>query len=346
MRHSLVGPPAPFTALTRDNSRRSPSHASDMPGPRAALRTTQRAVASVPLAVRSGVRTGTELARAQATRLGRPERADELVASDLPGRSTVLATERGHLRTRLIAGPPGAPTVLLLHGWSVTGDLNWAPVYPTLASRYSVIAPDHRGHGQGIRSADTFRLEDCADDAAALVRSLRISRVLVAGYSMGGPVALLLARRHPELASGLILCATAAHFGKNTVERLALYGLGAAGFGTRQAVRQVAGRVPALAARLRRHPIAEAAAVAEAGLALAAFDARRWIADLAGRPAVVVRTTADHVVPGDHQAELAALLDAPVLDVAADHAPAVFTEAFRSALRSATDALSAWDERP
>lgn len=309
------------------------------------MRTTQQAAAGVPRTVRSAVRTGHEFARAQATRLARPERADDLVGGALPGAVAMIPTERGQMRTRLIPGPPDAPTVLLLHGWSVTADLNWAPVYPTLATRYSLIAPDHRGHGRGIRSADTFRLEDCADDAAGLVRALGLPRVLVAGYSMGGPVALLLARRHPEIVGGLVLCATAAHFAKSAVERLALYGLGATGFATRQAVRQIAGRAPAVAAQLRRHPIAEAAAVAEAGLALAAFDARRWVAELVGTPVVVVRTTADHVVPSAHQDDLARRLGAPVIAVAADHAEAVFTESFRAALVSAAAALAAWDSR-
>ena len=57
-------------------------------------------------------------------------------------------------------------------------------------------ALDHRGHGRGLRPADGIvRLSDCADDAAALLRELRIDRAVVAGYSMGGPVAQLLWQR-------------------------------------------------------------------------------------------------------------------------------------------------------
>ena len=59
---------------------------------------------------------------------------------------------------------------------------------------------------------DAFRLADCADDLAALLDVLATGPVLVAGYSMGGPVAQLLSRRHPERVAGLVLCATAPRF--------------------------------------------------------------------------------------------------------------------------------------
>ena len=75
-----------------------------------------------------------------------------------------------------------------------------------------MVALDHRGHGRGIRSRRPFHLEDCADDVAALTRELRLGPVTAVGYSMGGPIAQLLWRRHPEVVDGLVLCATAARF--------------------------------------------------------------------------------------------------------------------------------------
>ena len=48
-----------------------------------------------------------------------------------------------------------------------------------------------------MRSTEPFSLEDCADDAAALLGQLGAEHVIAVGYSMGGPVGLLLARRHP-----------------------------------------------------------------------------------------------------------------------------------------------------
>ena len=125
---------------------------------------------------------------------------------ELPGRGTVFVRE--------LAGPPGAPVVLLLHGWTATADINWHTCYEALGRRFRVIALDQRGHGRGIkpRGARSLRLEDMADDVGALADVLGIDRFVLAGYSMGGPVAQLVWRRHPDRVTGLVLCATARNF--------------------------------------------------------------------------------------------------------------------------------------
>jgi pimeloyl-ACP methyl ester carboxylesterase len=124
---------------------------------------------------------------------------------ELVGRGTTFACDQ--------PGPtPDAPTVVLLHGWTATGSLNWARIIPTLSERYRVIALDHRGHGRGIRSEEAFTLEGCADDAIALIDVLGVRQAIFVGYSMGGPIAQLIWLRHRERVSGLVLCATAADF--------------------------------------------------------------------------------------------------------------------------------------
>ena len=113
--------------------------------------------------------------------------------------------------TATIATPiPRRPTLLLLHGWTASADLQFFTAYETLAEAYSFVAVDHRGHGRGIRNArEPFRLEDAADDAAALVEALGLGPVILVGYSMGGPISMLFWRRHPELVAGMVLEATA-----------------------------------------------------------------------------------------------------------------------------------------
>ena len=118
------------------------------------------------------------------------------------------------------AGPPGAPTLLLLHGLGATGLLNWRPAIEPLARHYRVVVMDHRGHGSGMQIRQPFRLADCADDAAAVADSLALDRFVAVGYSMGGPIALLLWKRHPERVSGLVLCATACRFAPRDGRRL------------------------------------------------------------------------------------------------------------------------------
>ena len=138
-----------------------------------------------------------------------------------PGRYVWLPG-RGRTFVRELAGPPGAPMLILLHGWTATADLNWFACFHPLAERFRVIAIDHRGHGRGLRSIEPFRLEHCADDVAALARELGIDRFVPVGYSMGGPIAQLVWQRHRELVDGLVLCATSAHVHRHDARAAAL----------------------------------------------------------------------------------------------------------------------------
>lgn len=157
--------------------------------------------------------------------------ADQVPPSVLPpgaaiprGRRIELF-QRGTTFVRTIKGPPGAPTVVLLHGLAATAALNWHQVFEPLGEHFRVIAPDLRGHGRGIRSARRFRLADCAADVAETLRALDAHPAIAVGYSMGGPVAQLLWRDHPELVSGLVLCATGADFVPGNRERYAMVAL-------------------------------------------------------------------------------------------------------------------------
>ncbi|MBU6226350.1 MAG: alpha/beta hydrolase, partial [Acidobacteria bacterium] len=67
-----------------------------------------------------------------------------------PGREVHLPG-RGTMFFREVAGPANAPTLMLLHGWTATADLNFFTCYHALGEHFRVIAPDQRGHGRGIR---------------------------------------------------------------------------------------------------------------------------------------------------------------------------------------------------
>src|SRR4051794_13926709 len=124
-----------------------------------------------------------------------------------PGR-VVPVPGRGELFVRDTGGD--GPPVLLLHGWCFGADTNWFPVFDALRDAgHRVIALDHRGHGRGLRTTQPFRLVDCAADAAALLRELGTGPAVAVGYSMGGPIAQLMARDHREGVRGMVLCATA-----------------------------------------------------------------------------------------------------------------------------------------
>jgi pimeloyl-ACP methyl ester carboxylesterase len=83
-------------------------------------------------------------------------RGRQPVPPPLPLGALVRVPDRGDVFFRYQAGPQGAPTVLLLHGWMASADLNWLGTFPALAGRYHVVAMDHRGHGRGIRTREPF----------------------------------------------------------------------------------------------------------------------------------------------------------------------------------------------
>lgn len=213
-----------------------------------------------------------------------------------------------------MAGPPGAPVVVLLHGWTVTADLNFFHVYDALGEHFRVVAPDHRGHGRGLRSRAAFRLEDCADDVAALATVLGIESFVAVGYSLGGTIAQLLWKRHPRLVAGLVLCATGQSFAGTRMERLSFLGLDGLAKAARLAPPQARPwmrdqflsrkrRVyePWALEQLSEH---DWPAVLAAGGALGRFSSREWIGSI-DVPAAVLITDDDRVVPPARQARLA-----------------------------------------
>jgi len=95
-----------------------------------------------------------------------------------------------------------------------TAALNWYGCLDFLGRSFRTVAPNLRGHGRLGRGAPPFTVEACADDLAELIGALPLDRPIVVGYSMGGAVAQVLARRHGDLVGGIVLCATAASFAR------------------------------------------------------------------------------------------------------------------------------------
>ena len=248
---------------------------------------------------------------------------------ELPGRGTTRVWE--------CAGPPGAETLMLIQGVAGTAELNWGKVFAPLGRHFRVVAADLRGHGDGIRLRSRFRLEDCADDIAALAAVLDIRRFAAVGYSMGGMVAQLLYRRHAALVSGLVLCSTAANARGSRVEQLAARAMPAVAaalrwnpmlhlMGAEFVGMKMLGRIDDpetgrwVRAQLSRTTLATVVSATEA---VCEFSSDSWISQV-DVPTAVIITDRDQVVPPGRQLELAqAIPGASVHHLDADHGACV-----------------------
>jgi pimeloyl-ACP methyl ester carboxylesterase len=245
--------------------------------------------------------------------------------TEMPPARTVNVPGHGELFLRDSGGE--GPVVLLLHGWIASADLNWYGAYGDLIDAgYRVLAPDHRGHGRGLRPLVPFRLADCAADAAALVRTLALAPAIVVGYSMGGAIAQLVARDHPDVVAGVVLSGTAQHW-QDPQTRRVWKAMGAFGLmlsvaprltwraGFRRVGLPLSRNTVWLQSELMRNSARD---IAEAGRELGRFDSRPWLPAITA-PAAVVITTSDDAVSPRKQRELAAALGAQVFEVAVNH---------------------------
>ncbi|MFZ0973259.1 MAG: alpha/beta fold hydrolase [Solirubrobacteraceae bacterium] len=244
---------------------------------------------------------------------------------EMPAARTIIAPGRGELFLRDTGGH--GPVVMLLHGWVASADLNWCGAYDALAAAgYRVLAIDHRGHGRGLRPLTPFRLSDCAGDAAAALRLLDASPAIVVGYSMGGAIAQLMARDHPEVVSGLVLSGTAQHW-QDPETRRAFRALGLVGVllsvaprttwraGLRRVGLRDSTETEWVLSEAMRHSVPN---LVEAGRELGRFDSRSWLAPLP-IPTAVVLTSRDDAVPPRKQHELADAVGAQVFEAPINH---------------------------
>src|SRR5262245_58368027 len=105
-------------------------------------------------------------------------------------------------------GRPGAPPVVLLHGWPGSRH-DFHDVVGLLGGAADVIVPDLRGFGGSDKHAVAVRhfysATAQAGSVVGLIRELGLSQVVLAGYDVGSRVAQSVARMHPDLVSALVL---------------------------------------------------------------------------------------------------------------------------------------------
>ena len=252
---------------------------------------------------------------------------------DLPDRGRTFVVD--------VPGPTrSAPTIVLLHALGCTAYLSWVASIAELSRTCRVVTFDQRWHGRGIRSP-RFRFADCADDVVAVLDELGIDRAVIAGYSMGGAIAQLVWRRHPDRVSGLVLCSTARNFRGKRRERLFFPVLSAA---MHPLSGYCAARVERLAETLPEVPgidtddptawgkvefrSTSAWSFPEVIGELGRFNSAGWIGEV-DVPTAVVVTAKDHTIPERRQRRLAAEIHGAEVRTAPGGHASLFLDAAR-----------------
>ncbi len=101
------------------------------------------------------------------------------------------------------------PAIVMIHGWG-QNSLCFSPLVKQLSPCFRVITLDLAGHGKAKGESGPFSFKRYGRDIASLIRSMRISRFHLLGWSMGGTIGAMycLDRIEPCPESLILMCAT------------------------------------------------------------------------------------------------------------------------------------------
>jgi len=107
------------------------------------------------------------------------------------------------------------PPLLLIHGLGSSGD-DWAFQRDAFARAHTLIVPDLRGSGRSSKPAGPYSIAGFGADLWALLDALRIDRIALLGFSLGGAVAFEMALQQPARIERLIVCNALASYRTDT----------------------------------------------------------------------------------------------------------------------------------
>lgn len=102
-----------------------------------------------------------------------------------------------------IHGKGGMPLVLI-HGGGSTIESSFGNILPLFATHGEVVAVEMQAHGRTSDRAVPETFEQDADDVAALLKYLNVSKANILGFSNGGTTTLQIAIRHPEIVNKIV----------------------------------------------------------------------------------------------------------------------------------------------
>jgi pimeloyl-ACP methyl ester carboxylesterase len=95
------------------------------------------------------------------------------------------------------------PNLVLVHGW-MCDQSYWSEQVPALAEAFGVVTVDLAGHGASATNREQWTIPSLGADVEAVISDLGLEDVIVVGHSMGGLVAMDVARRLPDAVIGII----------------------------------------------------------------------------------------------------------------------------------------------
>ncbi len=98
----------------------------------------------------------------------------------------------------------GEPAIVFVHGWTCSRD-NWRYQVPHFSRNHRVVALDQRGHGESDKPDQDYTIAGFVDDLAWFIRDRDLDRPVIVGHSMGGAIAMNLARKHPRIARAIVI---------------------------------------------------------------------------------------------------------------------------------------------
>jgi pimeloyl-ACP methyl ester carboxylesterase len=118
-----------------------------------------------------------------------------------------LTFEREGVRLACLDFGGSGPPVLLLHGLAGHAG-EWSETATWLTGNHRALALDERGHGRSTHAPKDVSREAHVADVAFVIDQLNLGPVVLIGQSLGGNLAFLVAARHPDLVSGLVVAET------------------------------------------------------------------------------------------------------------------------------------------
>ena len=100
--------------------------------------------------------------------------------------------------------------ILLIHGSTITGHIDWGEIAPRLAESYKILIPDCRGHGKS-EGTHSYSFRELAGDMVEIIRGLGYEKAHVMGHSNGGNVALVTLVEHPDVVQTAVVQAANAY---------------------------------------------------------------------------------------------------------------------------------------